>query len=54
MKDGKTTQFHSIENDKENAIPATLKNCDFNEYTKFLNERRILMARSIRRLFESL
>ncbi len=54
MKDGKTTQFHSIENDKENVIPATLKNYDFNEYTKFLNERRILMARSIRRLFESL
>lgn len=54
MADTETIKYHSAENDKENAIPATLKDYDYHQYKQFLDERRNLMAQSIRELFESL
>lgn len=54
MSNKETMQYHSDENDKENAIPATLRSYDFHNYHQFLQERRILMAQLIKELFESL
>ncbi len=54
MADAETVKYESAENDKENAIPATLKEYDYHQYNRFLEERRKLMAQSIRELFESL
>ena len=54
MNDEEVIQFHSSENDIKNAIPATLSSYDYNNYEQFLKERRVLMAQSIKKLFESL
>ncbi|QQP29574.1 GmrSD restriction endonuclease domain-containing protein [Lactobacillus ultunensis] len=54
MADNETIKYHSVENDKENAIPTTLKDYDYHQYSQFLDERRKLMAKNIRQLFESL
>lgn len=54
MSDSETIKYHSIENDKENAIPSTLKDYDYHQYSHFLEERRRLMAQNIRQLFESI
>lgn len=54
MADAETIKYHSVENDKENAIPVTLKDYDYHQYKQFLEERRKLMAQSIRELFESI
>ncbi|EGF35359.1 hypothetical protein AAULH_12051 [Lactobacillus helveticus MTCC 5463] len=54
MADVEATKYYSVENDQANAIPADLNKFDFHQYNQFLIERRNLMARNIRRLFESL
>lgn len=54
MNDEEVIQFHSSENDIKNAIPSTLSSYDYNNYEQFLKERRVLMAQSIKKLFESL
>lgn len=50
MNDPETVKFHSMENDKENAIPETLNSYDYHNYDQFLRERRVLMAKSIKKL----
>lgn len=54
MNDPETVKFHSMENDKENAIPETLSSYNYHNYDQFLKERRVLMAQNIKELFESL
>lgn len=54
MNDREVIKFHFNDNDAENAIPATLSSYDYNNYEQFLKERRVLMAQSIKKLFESL
>lgn len=45
--------YGSAENFSENAMPLSLRTMDYTSYESFLEQRRILMADSIRRLYYS-
>lgn len=48
------TKFKSDKNDQENVIPKELVGYDFQDYEKFLKQRRKLMADKMRKYYESM
>ncbi|WP_338215679.1 GmrSD restriction endonuclease domain-containing protein [Companilactobacillus muriivasis] len=54
LHDTQVTEFMSDESFEKNAIPKELMNYDFNDYNKFLENRRHLMSLKIKQYFTTL
>lgn len=53
LKDPTIVELATPENFAANAVPATLKEMDFEQYSQFLTERRKLMAAKMKLLYYS-